>query len=109
MALGNLAVYSLLHPGNFIHQRVAILVHEIDCKTILCIYHPDEKKAVFLDLVERNVQDLFVTQGVVCDGNTSRWVRVRQCPRWIAGYHIEQPSSVFLLLRSQIVPIEFYY
>ena len=71
MALGNLAIDSLLHPGNLIDQFVSVLLHHINGHAVLRVDNPDEKETVGLDLVEGDIQNLLVIQSVVGDSDTS--------------------------------------
>lgn len=71
MPLGNLAIDSLLHPGNLIDQFVSELLHHINGKAVFRVDNPDEQEAVGLDLVERDILNLLVIQSVVGDGNAS--------------------------------------
>ena len=60
MPLCNLAIHSLLDPGNFVNKTIAILFHHVKGHAIFCVYNPDEKKSVTLNLVKGNVEDLFI-------------------------------------------------
>ena len=71
MPLGNLAIDSLLYPGNLIDQFVSELLHHINGKAVFRVDNPDEQEAVGLDLVERDILNLLVIQSVVGDGNAS--------------------------------------
>ena len=71
MTLGNLAIDSLLHPGNLIDQLVSECLHHLNGKAVLRVDNPNEQEAVGLDLVKGDILDLLVIQSVVGDGNTS--------------------------------------
>ena len=71
VTLGDLAVDGLFDPGDLIDEFVAVFLHHLQCKAVLRIDHPNEQEPISLDLVERDVQDVLVVQGVVGDGNTS--------------------------------------
>jgi hypothetical protein len=60
MPLSNLAIYSLLNPGNFIDKTIAILLHHVKGHAIFCVDNPDEKEPIALNLVKRNIEDLFI-------------------------------------------------
>lgn len=69
--LGNLAIYSLLNPGNFIDETIAILLHHVKGHAIFGVDDPDEKETVTLNLVKGDVEDLFIIQGVISNGDSS--------------------------------------
>jgi len=71
MAFCDLAVDCLFDPGHFVHELIAMLVEHVQGKAVLGIDDPDEQEALGLDLFERQVQDVFVSEGAVSDGNTS--------------------------------------
>ncbi len=77
MPLCNLAIYSLLYPGNFIDETIAILLHHVKGHTIFGVDDPDEKEPVALNLVKGYVEDLFIIQGVIGNGNSSSRVSRR--------------------------------
>jgi hypothetical protein len=58
--LCNLAIHSLLNPGNFIDKTIIILLHHVQGHAIFCIDHPDKKEPVTLNLVKGDVEDLFI-------------------------------------------------
>lgn len=74
MALGNLAIHSLLHPGYLIDQLVSEVLHHLNGKAVLRVDNPDEQEAVGLDLVKGDIRDLLVIQSIIGDGDTSGWV-----------------------------------
>jgi hypothetical protein len=69
--LCNLAIYSLLNPGNFIDETIAILLHHVKGHAIFGVDNPDEKETVTLNLVKGYVEDLFIIQGVISNGDSS--------------------------------------
>lgn len=97
MTLGDLSVDSLLDPGNLIDKLVAVVFHHVNGHAVLGVDHPDEQETVGLDLVERDVKDLLVVQGVVGNGDTSCGVGRGELPGWVNGDHIKKPSTVLHL------------
>jgi hypothetical protein len=74
VALGDLSVNCLFDPGNFIHQPITILFHHVQGHSIFGVNDPDEEKAVTLNLIEGDVQNLLVVKSVIGDGHTSSWI-----------------------------------
>ena len=60
MALGDLAVHCLLDPGYLVNHLVSKFIKDIQSEPVLCIDHPNEEEAALLNLVEGNLENLFV-------------------------------------------------
>lgn len=76
MTLGDLSVDGLFYPGDFIHQRVVVLFHQLYGKSILGVNNPYEQEPILLNLVKRYIHDLLVTQGGVGNGDTPRRIGI---------------------------------
>lgn len=106
MSLSNLSVDRLLHPGNFIHQLVAILFEHFKCQSVLCIDYPNKQEPVFLKLVEGQVQNLLIHEGFVSNSDSSSWVCGRELPWRVAGNHIKEASPMLKLGSCQLVVVQ---
>ena len=60
MPFRNLAIDSLLYPGNFIDKTIIILLHHVKGHAIFGVDNPDEKEPITLYLIKRNVKDFLV-------------------------------------------------
>ena len=60
VALGDLAIHSLLHPRDRIDQPIAPLLHEFDSEGILGIDGPDEEHSVLLPFGYRDLLNVLI-------------------------------------------------
>ena len=68
---------------NVLNLLVAMLLEQIESKPVLGIDDPNKQESICLDLVEGQIQNLVINQGVVGNGNTSGWVGTGQLPWWV--------------------------
>ena len=60
VALGDLAIHRLLDPGYLVHHFITKFIKDVKCEPVLGIDHPNEEEAALLNLVEGNLENLFV-------------------------------------------------
>ena len=48
MTFGNFSIDSLLYPRYLVDNLVALIFHQFNSKTVLCVYYPYEEEPIFL-------------------------------------------------------------
>lgn len=71
MTFGDLAVDGLFDPSDLVHDFVAFLLHQRDCKSVLRIDNPYKKESICLQTLEGYVHDLLIVKSIVCNCYTA--------------------------------------
>jgi hypothetical protein len=69
------------YPGDLINKTIAPTLHELNRKPVLGINDPNEAESLLLQLVDWDIADNLVCEGVVGDGHPPTGVRGGQLPR----------------------------
>lgn len=98
MAFGDLSKGSLFHPDQLVYKRISVSFEELKSESVLIIDHPNEEKAVFLNIVERNFcHDVGVVQRRIVCLNAPNLFHSRKNPRWVHCNHVKKLASQFFL------------
>lgn len=101
MALVDLAVNGLLDPDDLIDKLIAMHLEHIQGELVPGVDHPNEEESIRLDMLERQVLDLFIGESRVCNGDSSCWVGRRQLPGRVHADYVEEAPTMLHLLFAE--------
>lgn len=82
-----------------------MLLEEFESEVVFGVNDPDKKKAITLNFLKRDIHDVVISQGGICDGYTSCRVSSREYPWRIHTDDIEEATSVLHLLLAEICEV----